>query len=193
MYAIRSYYVKNATFIEKITQNTDTVLNRMYRFWNDGVRFSDYATITHLNAKARATPPNDPNPNNFSIGEVLNPKKGFYQLSFAEGKPGYVWHSYDKVVSENLQKPDFAAKGQAGFNDLLAACEFSMNMGMAGKNLYVSYTVHSRLYNDLEPGKTWQQEMALRKDNEAKSKAAMQQVQKSNSTAMEKLYKEIFK
>lgn len=74
-------YVLGVSYIEKIPQKTDVVLDRMYRFWNDGVNFADYATVNQSNFKTRQTAPNDQNPNNFAIGDVLNPQKGFYRLS----------------------------------------------------------------------------------------------------------------
>lgn len=185
--------VSRVSYIEKITQQTDTILNRFYRFWNDGVRFADYATISQSNSKTRASAPNDQNPNNFAIGDVLNPKKGFYRLSFDGGAPKYIWHSYEKVITANMEKPDFAAMGQVGYNDLFSAFEYDLNATKAGKNLYVSYGVQSRFLHDIEPGRTWQKEMADRKDFDAKSKVEMQKVQKANEKSLEMMYKEIFK
>lgn len=186
--------VERVSYIEKIPQQTDTVLNRFYRFWNDGVRFADYASVSQSNSKTRPSAPNDQNPNNFAIGDVLNPKKGFYRLSFEGGvAPTYVWHSYEKVVTANLQKPDFAAMGQIGYNDLFTAFDYDLNAVKSGKNLYVSYSVQSRFLHDIEPGRTWQKEMTDRKNFDAKSKEEMQKVQKANGAALEKFYKEITK
>jgi len=191
--ASKEEYVGGVSYILKVPQQTDVVLNKMFRFWNDGVRFADYAAVSQSNAKTHPTAPTNQNPNNFAIGDVLNPKKGFYRLSFDGGAPTYVWHSYEKVVKENLQKPDFDATGQIGYNDLLSAFEYGLNVVKAGQNVYFSYSVYSRLLTDIEPGRTWQQEMAQRKENDLQSKAAIQQVQKANEAGLEKMYKEIFK
>lgn len=186
--------VQKVSYIEQIPQQTDSVLNRLYRFWNDGVRFADFAGVNQSNFKTRPTAPTDQNPNNFAIGDVLKPEKGFYRLSFAGGgTPTYVWHSYEKVVAENIKKPDFDAKGTVGYNDLFTAFEYGLNAVKSGKNIYFSYDVYSRFLSDIEPGRTWQQEMTSRKDFDAKSKVEMQKVQKANEKALEMMYKEIFK
>lgn len=186
-------YVLGVSFIEKVPQQTEVVLDRLYRFWNDGVKFADYAGVNQSNFKTKPSAPTDQNPNNFAIGDVLNPKKGFYRLSFEGGKPTYVWHSYEKVVSENLQKLDFDAVGTTGYNDLLTAFDYGLNVVKSGQNVYFSYSVNSRFLRDIEPGRTWQKEMAGRKENDARMKVEMQKINKSNGAALEKMYKEIFK
>lgn len=186
-------YVVSVSFIEQVAPQTDIVLDRLYRFWNDGVRFADYAAITQSNFKTHPTAPTDQNPNNFAIGDVLNPKKGFYRLSFDGGAPTYVWHSYEKVVEENLKKSDFDVSGSAGYNDLSAALEYSLRGTKIGKNVFMSYSAHSRLLKDLEPGRTWQQEMTQRKKNDAQMKTELQKINKANAAGLEKMYKEIFK
>lgn len=188
-------YVIEVKYIEKVPQDAAIVLDKLYRFWNDGAHFADYAGITQSNFKTQPTTPNDQNPNHFAIGDVLNRKKGFYVLSFAGGfPPTYVWHSYEKVVAANLLKPDFDATGEIGFNDLLTAFEYGLDaVKVGGKDLYISYRVSSRFLLDLQPGRTWQKEMAERKSFDAASKKAMQQVQKANEKSLEALYKEIFR
>jgi hypothetical protein len=185
-------YVLGVSFIVKVPAKTDIVLDRMYRFWNDGVRFSDFAIVNQSNFKTRQTAPNDQNPNNFSIGEVLNREKGFYRLSFEGGAPTYIWHSYAKVVEENIKKSDFDVSGQTGYEDLLSAFDYSLDAVKSGQSIYFSYSVYSRFLRDIEPGVTWQKEMANRKQNEAQRKIEMQKIHKANAVALEKLYKEIF-
>ena len=186
-------YIVGVSFIEQVPAQTDVVLDRLYRFWNDGVRFGDYASVNQSNFKTRPTAPTDQNPNNFAIGDVLNPKKGFYRLSFDGGAPTYVWHSYEKVVEANLQKSDFDVSGTAGYNDLLAAFEYSLDGAKSGKTVFLSYNVHSRFLHDIEPGRTWQQEMTQRKQNDAQMKTELQKINKANAAGLEKLYKEVFK
>lgn len=186
-------YVLGVSYIEKIPQKTDVVLDRMYRFWNDGVNFADYATVNQSNFKTRQTAPNDQNPNNFAIGDVLNPQKGFYRLSFSGGAPTYVWHSYEKVVEENLKKPDFDVTGMTGYDDLFTAFDYQLDAAKVGQILYFNYSVNSRFMHDIEPGRTWQKEMESRKQNEAQRKVEMQKINKANASALEKMYKEIFK
>lgn len=186
-------YVLGVSYIEKVPGQAEVVLDRLFRFWNDGVNFADYAGVTQSNFNTRPSAPADKNPNNFAIGDVLNPKKGFYRLSFEGGKPSYVWHSYEKVVAENLKKPDFDAMGTIGYNDLLTAFDYELDVVKTGQNVYFSYSVNSRFLRDIEPGRTWQKEMADRKKNDARMKKEMQKAQKANEAAYEKLYKEIFK
>ena len=124
---------------------------------------------------------------------MLNPKKGFYRLSFDCGAPTYVWHSYEKVVEANIQKSDFDVSGTAGYNDLLAAFEYSLDGAKSGKTVFLSYNVHSRFLHDIEPGRTWQQEMTQRKQNDAQMKTELQKINKANAAGLEKLYKEVFK
>lgn len=186
-------YVLGVSFIEKVAPQTEVVLDRMYRFWNDGVSFGDYASVNQSNYDTRLSAPTDQNPNNFAIGDVLNRKKGFYRLSFNGGAPTYVWHSYEKVVAENLQKSDFNVTGSTGYNDLLTAFDYALNVGKAGQNVYFSYMVSSRFLRDIEPCRTWPKEMASRKENDAKMKVELKKVNKTNSAALEKMYKEIFK
>lgn len=185
--------VEKVSFIQKVKPQTDVVLDKLYRFWNDGVRFADYAAVTQSNFKTQPSAPNDQNPNNFTISDVLNPKKGFYSLFFSGGAPSYLWHSYEKVVSENLKKPDFDASGEIGYNDLFTALEYQLAVVKVGEDVYFSYDVHSRFLTDLEPGRTWQKEMNMRKESDALAKVEMGKVQKANAGAVEKLYKEIFK
>lgn len=186
--------VKRVSLIEKVPQQTDSVLNRMYRFWNDGVRFSDFATVNQSNRETRPSAPTDQQPNNFSIGEVLNPQKGFYRLSFANGSaPTYVWHSYAKVVAENSSKDDFDVTGSAGYNDLFTAFDYDLIASKSGDAIYFCYSVTSRFLTDIEPGRTWQKEMTDRKNFDAKSKVEMQKVQKANDKSLEMFYKEVFK
>lgn len=186
-------YVISVSYIEKVPQQTEIVLDKLYRFWNDGVNFADYASIIQSNFKTNPSAPTDQNPNNFTIGDVLNRKKGFYRLSFNGGAPTYVWHSYEKVVADNLKKSDFDATGIIGYNDLFTAFEYELNAVKTGQNIYFSYSVQSRFLHDIEPGRTWQKEMTEHKKNDALAKIEMQKVQKANATAFEKLYKEIFK
>lgn len=185
--------VHHVSYIERVPQQTDVVLDRFYRFWNDGVHFADFAGLNQSNYDTSPTAPTDQNPNNFAIGDVLNPKKGFYRLSFNGGAPTYIWHSYDKVVSENLKKSDFAATGQVGYNDLMSAFDYSLNVSKGGKNVFFSYDVTARLAHDLEPGNTWQKEMSMRKNFDAKTKVEMQKVNKANAKGLEMFYKEVFK
>lgn len=192
-WASNEEYVQGVSFIEKVPQQTEVVLDRMYRFWNDGVSFGDFASVNQSNYKTRPTAPTDQNPNNFAIGEVLNQKKGFHRLSFKGGAPTYVWHSYEKVVEENLQKSDFDAVGATGYNDLLAAFDYFLNVAKVGKEVYFGYMVNSRFLRDIEPGRTWKEEMALRKDSDAKMKVELKKINKKNGPALEKMYKEIFK
>lgn len=192
-WASHEEYVLGVSYIEQVPQQTELVLDKLYRFWNDGVKFSDYAAVTQSNSKTRPSAPTDQNPNNFAIGDVLNPQKGFYRLSFSGGAPTYIWHSYEKVVEENLKKSDFDASGTVGYNDLLTAFDYELNAVKAGQNVYFSYSVNSRFLRDIEPGRTWQKEMASRKENYARMKAEIQKTQKANSAALEKMYKEIFK
>lgn len=185
-------HVLGVQFIELVPQKTDVVLDRLYRFWNDGVRFADYATVTQSNFKTRPSAPSDKNPNYFTIGEVLNPKKGFYSLTFEGGNgPTYLWHSYEKVVEENLKKPDFDATGSIGYNDLYTAFEYDLDVIKVKNNLYFTYTVKTRLLLDLVPGVTWQREMAGRKEQERLWKIEQERLNKENAAALEKLYKEI--
>jgi hypothetical protein len=186
-------YVLSVSYIEKVEAKTDVVVDRLYRFWNDGVSFSNYASVNQSNFKTKPTAPTDQNPNNFAIGDVLNPKKGFYRLSFEGGAPTYVWHKYEKVVEANLEKSDFAATGSAGYDDLLTAFDYELNVSKIGKDVYFSYSVSSRFLRDIEPGRTWQKEMADRKKNDALMKTELQKTQKANAAALEKMYKEIFK
>jgi hypothetical protein len=186
-------YVLGVSFIEKVPQQTEVVLDRLYRFWNDGVIFTDYASVNQLNFNTKPSAPTDQNPNNFAISDVLNPKKGFYRLAFNGGAPTYVWHSYEKVVEENLKKSNFDAKGTAGYNDLLTAFDYGLNAVNTGQNVYFSYSVNSRFLRDIEPGRTWQKEMAGRKENDARMKVEMQKINIANGAALEKMYKEIFK
>lgn len=186
-------YVAVVSYIEKVAPETDVVLDRLYRFWNDGVQFADYASVIQSNSKTRATAPTDQNPNNFTIGDVLNPKKGFYGLSFNGGAPTYVWHSYEKVVKENLKKSDFRATGEIGFNDLHSAIDYELDVKKVGQNVFFWYTVYPGLIRDLLPGRTWQKEMAERKENYANAQKEIQKTQKANANAFEMLYKEIFK
>lgn len=65
------------SYIVKVPQETDAILDRMYRFWNDGVNFSDFAGVNQSNFKTRPTAPTDQNPNNFAIGDVLNRRRVF--------------------------------------------------------------------------------------------------------------------
>jgi hypothetical protein len=192
-WASHEEYVLGVSFIEKVPQQTEVVLDKLYRFWNDGVRFADYASVNQSNFNTKPSAPTDQNPNNFAIGDVLNRKKGFYRLSFNGGAPTYVWHSYEKVVAENLQKPDFDAAGTTGYNDLLTAFDYGLNVVKTGQNVYFSYSVNSRFLRDIEPGRTWQKEMAGRKENDARMKVEMQKINKANGAALEKMYKEIFK
>mgnify|MGYP000855191705 CR=1 FL=1 len=187
-------YVLGVSFIELVPQKTDVVLDKLYRFWNDGVHFADYASVSQSNFKTRPSAPSDKNPNNFTIGDVLNPQKGFYSLSFEGGAaPTYLWHKYETVVSKNLTKSDFDATGTIGFNDLFTAFEYTFDAVKAGKNLYFSYSVNSRFMQDIVPGVTWQREMANRKEAEAQGKIEMDKIYKANDSALEKLYTEIFK
>lgn len=192
-WALHEEYVLGVSFIEKVSQQTDAVLDKLYRFWNDGANFADYAGVTQSNLKTRPSAPTDQNPNYFAIGDVLNPKKGFYMLSFESGKPTYVWHSYEKVVSENLQKPDFDATGTIGYNDLLTAFDYELDVVKSGQTLYFSYSVNSRFLKDIEPGRSWQKEMTARKANDAQMKVEMQKTLEANEAALEALYNEIFK
>ena len=186
-------YVLGVSYIEELPQETGVVVDRLYRFWNDGARFGDNVGVTQSNFKTQPTPPADKNPNYFSIGDVFNPKKGFYTLSFDSGvAPVYLWHRYEKVVEANLRKPDFDASGTIGFDDLHTAFDYEMDMvKVGGKNLYVSYSVNARLLVDIVPGVTWQREMASRKEAEAARKAEMQKIYRANAAAIEKYYKEI--
>ena len=192
-WASNEEYVQGVSFIEKVPQQTEVVLDKLYRFWNDGVSFGDYASVNQSNFDTKPSAPTDQNPNNFAIGDVLNRKKGFYRLSFNGGAPTYVWHSYEKVVADNLQKSDFNAVGSTGYNDLLTAFDYGLNVGKAGQNVYFSYIVSSRFLRDIEPGVTWQKEMALRKESDAKMKVELKKINKANGAALEKMYKEIFK
>lgn len=187
-------HVLGVSYIEKLPQETSVVVDRLYRFWNDGARFADYAGVNQSNSKTRPTAPGDKNPNNFAIGDVLNPKKGFYTLSFEGGvAPTYLWHPYEKVVEENIKKPDFDVTGTVGYDDLLSAFEYQLDAVKIGKNIYFNYSVNSKFLLDIEPGRTWQKEMTQRKESEVARKAEMQKIYKTNGVAMEKLYKEIFK
>jgi len=184
-------YVLGVSYIVKVPQETEAILDRIYRFWNDGVRFSDFATVSQSNFKTRPTAPTDQNPNNFTIGDVLNREKGFYRLSFEGGPPTYVWHSYAKVVETNMNKPDFDISGSAGYEDLFTAFDYSLDAVKVGQNIYFSYSVNSNFLQDIVPGVTWQKEMAGRKESEAQRKIEMQKLNKQNAAALEKYYKEI--
>lgn len=192
-WASNEEHVLGVSYVELVPQDVATVTGRLYRFWNDGVQFADHASVVQSNFKTQPSPPADKNPNNFTIGDVLNPQKGFYTLSFDGGAPAYLWHSYEKVVEANLLKPDFDATGSIGYDDLHSAFDYSMDVVKVGKNLYFSYNVNTRLLLDLVPGVTWQKEMANRKAMEVARKAEMQKIYKSNGAALEKLYKEITK
>ncbi len=186
-------YVSSVLYIELLPQKTDVVLDRLYRFWNDGVRFAEFAGVTQSNFKTQPSAPASLTPNYFAIGDVLNPAKGFYSLSFAGGAPTYLWHSYDKVVAANLKKADFDASGEAGYEDIFSAFSYALDMVKTGKSLYVSYRVDSMFISDLQPGVTWQKEMASRKEQYTQGREAIRQTQKANEAAMEQMYKEIFK
>jgi len=186
-------YVLGVSYIECVPRQTGIVLDKIYRFWNDGVRFADYAGVVQSNFKTRPSAPSDPNPNNFTIGDVLNRSKGFYSLSFDGGKPVYKWHSYEGVVEANLKKDDFDLSGSIGYNDLFSAFTYELDAVVAGKKLYFSYSVNSVFLHDIEPGRTWQKEMASRKEQAETAKIEMDKVKKSNSKALEMLYQEIFK
>lgn len=186
--------VSGAYYIERVARKTDIVLDKLYRFWNDGVRFADYAAVTQSNFETPPTAPTDQNPNNFAIGDVLNRAKGFYRLSFAGGgAPTYVWHKYETVVEANLKKSNFDAEGDIGYSDLFASITYDLNVVQVGKDLYFQYGAYECLCHDLKPGDTWQGEMAMRKEMEAQRKVAMKQTEKANEAAFEMLYKEIFK
>lgn len=185
-------YVVGVSYIKKIPAQTDKVLDVMYRFWNDGVHFADYAGFVQSNSKTRPSAPSDKNPNNFSVGDVLNRTKGFYTMSFAGAAPSYLWHSYEKVVSENLKKADFDASGTIGYNDIFSAFIYEFNMVKIKNDIYVSYDVNSIFLKDLQPGVTWQKEMANRKESDKQEKEALKATQKANEKALEMLYKEIF-
>lgn len=152
-----------------------------------------YASVNQSNFKTTPSAPNDQNPNNFAIGDVLNRQKGFYRQTFSGAGPTYVWHSYEKVVDANFKKPDFDVHGAIGYNDLLTAFEYELNAVKVGKNVYFSYGVDSRFMRDIKLGRTWQKEMADRKTNDANLKIEMQKLHKANAVALEKMYKEIFK
>ncbi len=186
-------YVGRVSYIEKVPQQADIVLDKLFRFWNDGVNFADYAGATQSNSKTQASAPTDQNPNNFAIGDVLNPQKGFYRLSFAGGAPKYVWHSYEKVVAANLKKTDFDASGQIGYDDLFSAFSYELNAVKVGQDVYFSYDVNANFISDLQPGLSWQKEMAQRKEQDAQTKAAMDMLRQLNGNAFEKLYLELFK
>lgn len=193
-WASNEEYVLGVSFIELVPQKTEVVLDKLYRFWNDGVHFADYASVTQSNFKTRPSAPSDKNPNNFTIGDVLNPQKGFYSLSFdGSAAPTYLWHKYETVVAKNLTKSDFDATGTIGFNDLFTAFDYSLDVVKAGKNLYFSYSVNSRFLQDIEPGRTWQKEMTQRKESDAQRKVEMDKIHKANAEALERLYHEIFK
>jgi len=187
-------HVCGVSFIERVPQETDVVLDRLYRFWNDGVRFAEYAGVTQSNFKTKPSAPSDKNPNYFTIGEVLNPKKGFYTLSFEGGNgPTYLWHSYEKVVAENLKKPDFDATGQIGYNDLYSAFLYYLDVVKVKNNLYFMYTVNSRFLGDIISGSTWPQVMKMEEETAKQWKRDRERIEKENAAALEKLYQEIFK
>ncbi|GAB1414895.1 hypothetical protein MASR2M117_03010 [Paludibacter sp.] len=187
-------YVITVSYIEKVPQQVEVIADKFYRFWNDGVHFADNAGIVQSNFKTNPTPPADKNPNHFTIGDVLNPTKGFYTLSFDNGPaPTYLWHSYEKVIAANMVKPDFDAMGTIGFDDLFTAFDYELNVVKVGKSIYFSYDVTSRFLRDIEPGRTWQKEMNSRKEAEAQRKVEMQKLMKTTASSFEKLYQEIFK
>jgi len=187
-------HVLQAAFIEEIPQVTDTVLDRIYRFWNDGVRFTEYAGVSQSNFHTKPSAPSDKNPNFFAIGDMLKPEKGFYSLTFENGpEPTYLWHSYADVVTKNLKKPDFDANGMAGYFDLYAAFKYHFDIVKVKDKLYVMYTAQEMLLHDIYPGWTWQRLMKENIENEKQRKAAEEQIKKENAKAFEMLYNEMFK
>lgn len=180
-------------YIEHVPPKAEVVLDRLYRFRNDGVRFADNASVTQSNSNTPPSAPTDQNPDNFSIGDVLNPAKGFYRLSFAGGAPTYVWHKCEKVVAANQKKPDFSVSGEIGYDDVLSAFDYGLDAENVGPNLFFRYSVSGRFIVDFLPGRTWQSEMAMLKEMDVQAKASFQQLLKTSGASFEMLYKEIFK
>jgi hypothetical protein len=189
-------HIMQVALIEEITFNADSVLDRIYRFWNDGVRFTDYAEVGQSNFHARPTPPQAKNPNFFSIGDVLKPEKGFYSLTFENGpEPTYLWHSYANLVTSNLKskKKDFDANGIAGFNDLYAAFQYQFDIIQVKDKLYVMYLAKEMMCHDLVPGVSWQQEMKTAEEGEKQRAESERQLKKEYDKSLEMYYKEVFK
>lgn len=193
-WASNEEHVLGVSYIERIPQETELVLDRIYRFWNDGANFADHVGVVQSNFKTRPSAPADKNPNNFTIGDVLRPDKGFHTLSFDNGvAPTYLWHKYETVVEANLKKADFDVSGNIGYTDLFSAFEYLIDMVKVGKELYVSYSVNTHFLQDILPGRTWQKEMAERKASEAQRLVEMKKLNKANGAALEKHYKELFR
>lgn len=188
------HFVGSVAFIERVPEDAALITDRLFRFWNDGAKLKgDQITVSQSNSKTNPTAPTDQNPNNFFIGETLNPEKGFFRLSFEDGAAKYVWHNYQQVVANNMVKPDFDAAGEIKYNNPLMAFRYLLESVKIGKEIYICYIVENTLLFDIEPGVTWQKNIADLKAAAASQKAELEKLHKANARAMENMYKEIFK
>lgn len=97
------------------------------------------------------------------------------------------------MVFTNIKKSDFDAVGLIGFDDLLTAFEYELDVVKNKQGLFFGFSVNSRFMHDIEPGRVWQKEMAMRKEREAIRLVEFKKVEKQNATALENLYKEVFR
>ena len=200
-------YVVEVSFIEKVPAQTSAVLDRMYRFWNDGANFGKVMAVGHKRHGVAETRPNDQNPNSFVITDYLIPDKGFFRLSFENGQPPvYVWHSYQKVVTANLKHQDFEASGSIAHSDRYDSTDafaYGMLAGISGKDVYFTYNVGvHRLYPIYSPNAYpdgWKNTLPERRKYQAAVEKATKAARDQHMGAggfeiqAEKHYTEIFK
>lgn len=184
------------SYIRLLPKDPKEVLDVMLRFWNDGVHIGNSVGVTQHNFKAKPSAPNSLNPNNFTMGDVVHPKKGFHTLTFEGGNgPTYHWHSYLKVIEENMasKKQDFDAEGSIKHDDLKAAFEYTLDIVQVKDKLYAVYHVSSRLLNDVLPGYTWKQVMDIMIETDKNQRAEHAKIQQANARSLEMHYQQLIK
>jgi hypothetical protein len=202
-------YVTSVSFIEKVPAETSIVLDRMYRFWNDGVQFAEFASVSQKNHGDSETYRNSfqQNPIMFTISDYLLPNKGFFVLSFENGLPPvYVWHSYEKIVTANLKKPKFGVSGAIAHSERIdhtAAFVYGILAQPYGKDIYFQYSVEKYwLYETYSPFNTagWKNTLPDRKKAQAMTEEANEKGRAqamggigNYNIQMEKMYIEVFK
>ncbi len=186
-------YVTMVSYIEMMPQDADYVLDRLYRFWNDGVHIADRAGINHKNLNTQPTPPSSPTPNLFAITDYLFPDKGYSVLLFEDGKPKYSWVAHKTILEGNIIKPDFSADGYCDYNDLNAAYGYEVDIRKCGKEIYALYNISAPMSKALEPGMTWARHMKNLIEYKRVEDTEIAKLQRANAAAFERMYKEIFK
>ncbi len=186
-------YVIEVAYIEKIEEDANAVLDRLYRFWNDGVYLTDHPTVIQRNSKTQPTPPSAPLPNLFAINEYLRPDKGYSKLSFEGGKPEYVWINHLKILEPNLAKADFSAECSATHQEVDASCSYFLTIKKSNKALYTQYRATANMVRNLEPGTSWATHIKQETQNKKLANDAIAKANKENAVALEAMYKEIFK